>query len=354
MRWLVLVALCACQDTPKIVAVDSGALALDAQVDPARVVHRSAVIMGSQITLSFYWERADETPLDEAARAAFAEMKRLELLLSTWHADSDISKVNAVAGEAAVSVAPETFEVLEAAVRFGKSTEGKFDVTFGALSGLWKFDHDQDDRIPKQADVDRQKRLVDYRKIILSSKDRRVKLAKKGMKLHLGGIGKGYAVDKAVALLRGLGLENFMVQFGGDMYVAGRRGDRPWRVGIRDPRGPPDDYFARAEVTDASFSTSGDYERSFVADGVRYHHVLDPATGRPAMATRSVTVMAPDALTAEGISKGVFILGPEKGLVLADSVPGVGVVIVDANNVVHLSKRLVGRIKVEHPPTPGI
>jgi thiamine biosynthesis lipoprotein len=142
-----------------------------------------------------------------------------------------------------------------------------------------------------------------------------------------------------------------MVQAGGDMYVAGARGDRPWRVGIRDPRGGPSSYFAAAEVTDATFSTSGDYERAFLEDGVRYHHILDPATGRPAPACRSVTVMARDATTAEGLSKGVFILGPEAGLALVEGVEGAGAVVVDAANRVHVSRRLEGRIKQLHPPT---
>ena len=154
--------------------------------------------------------------------------------------------------------------------------------------------------------------------------------------------------------MRERGLRDFMVQFGGDMFVSGRRGDRAWRAGIRDPRGPPDRYFAAAEVTDATFSTSGDYERFFIKDGHRYAHILDPATGNPASACRSVTIMAPDATTAEYLSKGVFILGTERGLPIVESVEGAGAVVVDPKNRVHVSARLKDRIKILADPTDGL
>jgi len=171
--------------------------------------------------------------------------------------------------------------------------------------------------------------------------------------MHLGGIGKGYGVDRAVALLVAAGLTDFMVQAGGDLYVAGQRGDRPWRVGIRDPRGTRDAFFAAAEVSDGTFSTSGDYERFFIEDGVRYHHILDPDAGRPARGTRSVTIMAKDAMTADALSTGLFILGAKRGLEIVERLPGVGAVIVDAANEVHISSRLKDKVKVFKPPTPG-
>jgi thiamine biosynthesis lipoprotein len=305
--------------------------------------------MGSQVTLSAW--TADEAGALAAFAAVFAEFDRLEALLSTWRPGSELTRINEAAGGEAVVVSPDTFEAVRRGVELCGLTRGKFDPTFGALSGVWRFDHDRDGRVPTDAEIAPRLALVDCRRVELDAARSAVRLPLAGMKLHLGGLGKGFAVDRGVALLRRRGFRDFMVQAGGDMYVAGARGDRPWRVGIRDPRGGPSSYFAAAEVTDATFSTSGDYERAFLEDGVRYHHILDPATGRPAPACRSVTVMARDATTAEGLSKGVFILGPEAGLALVEGVEGAGAVVVDAANRVHVSRRLEGRIKQLHPPT---
>jgi thiamine biosynthesis lipoprotein len=284
--------------------------------------------------------------------AAFAEIDRLERLMTVWRPDSDVSRLNAAAGKGSVKVSPEVIEALLAARRISEWTDGKFDVTFGALSGLWKFDHDRDDRIPDPAEVRRRLPLVDYRDLIVDPGAGTALLRRAGMRAHLGGIGKGCAVRRVVDLLRARGHRDFMVKAGGDLYVAGRRGDRAWRVGIQDPRGPS--YFAATEVTDATFSTSGDYERSFVQGGVRYHHILDPDTGRPASLCRSVTVMARDAIVADGLSTGVFLLGPERGMALVERLPDVEAVIVDAKSRVTISSGLKDRVRILAPPTDGI
>jgi thiamine biosynthesis lipoprotein len=321
-----------------------------APAKPKQTIYRSHTTMGSQVTITAYTD--DERGAVAAFEAAFREFDRLDALLTVWRPDSDVSRINAAAGSSAVTVAPETMEAIVAALALSKSCDGKFDITFGALSGLWRFDHDQDDRIPSDEEIASRLPLIGWEMVEIDQAKRTVKLAKAGMKMHLGGIGKGFAVDRAVALLEQRGFTDFMVQAGGDLYVSGRKGDRNWRVGIRDPRGPPSSFFAAAEVTDATFSTSGDYERFFIQDGRRYHHIIDPDVGRPAMASRSVTIMAPDATTAEGLSKCVFILGPEKGLALVESLPGAGAVIVDPDNRVHVSKRLEGKVRLDHPPTP--
>ena len=165
------------------------------------------------------------------------------------------------------------------------------------------------------------------------------------MRAHLGGIGKGYAVDRAAAIMRGRGIKDFMIQSGGDLYVAGSRGDRPWRAGIQDPRGPAGSIFAAMDLTDSAFSTSGDYERSFMKDGRRYHHIIDPDSGEPAQGSRSVTIVTPRAVVADGLSTGVFILGPEKGMALIEKLQGVeGVIVTGSNNLLvssGLARRLV-------------
>src|SRR2546423_12966622 len=171
------------------------------------------------------------------------------------------------------------------------------------------------------------------------------------MRVTLGGIGKGSAVDRAGAIVRRRGLKNFMIQAGGDMYVSGMRGARPWRPGHRARRGPADRIFATLDLSDATFSTSGDYERFFMKDGRRYHHSLDLSEGQPARLCRSVTLVTDRAVIADGLAKGVFILGPDAGMALIERTPGVQGVIVGAHNEVLISSGLKNRLILLAPPT---
>lgn len=320
---------------------------------PARArasVSEERLAMGSLLTLTAW---TDDAPAAHAAFAAvFAEFDRLEALLTVWRPDSDVSRINASAFAAAVPVRAETREVLHAAEQVSAWTEGGFDVTFGALAEIWKFDQDQDGRVPTPAEIAAHRARVDHRAVVVDDGPGTVRLTRPDVRVHLGGIGKGYAVDRAVAILRAAGLADFMIQAGGDLYVAGRAGDTPWRLGIQDPRGAGGESFATVELSDATFSTSGDYERFFVKDGVRYHHILDPKTGEPARGCRSVTIVARQALWADGLSTGVFILGPERGMALVERLPDVEAVIVTADSRVLISSGLVGRVEMRRSPTP--
>jgi thiamine biosynthesis lipoprotein len=164
------------------------------------------------------------------------------------------------------------------------------------------------------------------------------------MRVHMGGIGKGFAVDRAATMLRSHGINDFLVQAGGDLYASGRRGDRPWRAAIRDPRG--EGNFAAMDLHDTTFSTSGDYERFFIEDGRRYHHILDPDTGEPARGSRSVTIVAPRAVIADALSTGVFIMGPEAGMALIEALPDVEGVIVADTGEVRVSSGLKQRLEM--------
>ena len=305
--------------------------------------------MGSELHLSAWTD--DEAGAKAAFDAVFKEFDRLESLMSVWRPGSDVLRINQAAGDHAVAVSQEVREVLTAARQISQWTEGKFDVTFGALSDVWKFDQDQDNRVPTAEEIDARRPFVNYKALVVDEASGTAALEKRGMKVHLGGIGKGYAVDHGAALLRAAGFRDFMIQAGGDLYVAGRRDNRPWRLSIRDPRGPAGTFFAVLDLEDGTFSTSGDYERFFFRDGQRYHHLLDPATGRPASGCRSVTIVSNTATLADGLSTGVFILGPEKGLALIERLPDVEGVIVTAANDVLVSSGLKGKILVERPPT---
>jgi len=315
-----------------------------------QVVEERRLAMGSELHLTAY--TADELATRAAFAAVYAEFERLEALLSVWRAGSDVVRLNQGAGAAPVPVHDDTRRVLRAAAQVSAWTDGKFDITFGALAEVWKFDHDQDNRVPTAAEIAARVPRVDHTAVVVDDGRGTAVLTRPDVRVHLGGIGKGYAVDRVVALLRAAGLRDFMVQAGGDLYAAGRAGDTPWRLGIQDPRGSGGEPFAWVELADATFSTSGDYERFFEQDGVRYHHILDPDTGQPARLCRSVTIVARDATTADGLSTGVFILGPERGMALVERLPDVEAVIVTADNQVRISSGLQGRVTVRRPPTP--
>ncbi len=312
--------------------------------------------MGTKVHfVAFTNPKADAEAAKAAVKAAFLEMGRLEKLMSAWQKDSEVSDINQHTGQF-VKVSPETYDVIKKSLWAGKISEGTFDITFEAMSGVWKFGDAAvaHPKLPSKAKIERLKQLIDYRKIKVNDQDRSVMLPK-GMSMSLGGIAKGYIVDKAAAVLEKHGVTDFLVQAGGDLLGRGHKPDgSPWVSGIRDPRGPQGTYFATIQLTDHAFSTAGDYARAYILNGKRYHHIIDPRTGYPATASRSVTLWAPDAFTADAVDDAVFILGPEKGLKLVDSIDGCGAVIVDKNNKVYVSKRLKDKVKVLRAPTDGI
>jgi thiamine biosynthesis lipoprotein len=306
--------------------------------------------MGTELRLTAW--TADEHGADAAFEAVSREMDRLEALLSNWRPTSDVEQLNAAAGKHPIRVASELRDVLRTAHQVSEWTGGKFDVTWGAMSGLWKFDYqNQDNTVPDPAQMARQRKLIDYRKVVVDEDAGTAFIEREGMNVNLGGIGKGYAVDHARDILRRRGFHDFMIQFGGDMYVAGLQGDHMWRLGIQDPRGPANGIFAQIDLTDSTFSTSGDYARSFVKNGKRYHHIIDPDTGEPATGCRSVTIITSSATIADGLSTGVFVLGPEEGMALIQRLPGVEGVIVSSKNEVLVSNGIKGRLTVLSTPT---
>jgi thiamine biosynthesis lipoprotein len=312
-------------------------------------------VMGTHLQLAaFTTPSLDKSAVLSAFAAATEEIRRIEALMTTWDPKSELSRVNEAAGKEPVAVGQETFDVVKEALHASEISEGTFDITFESLHGLWKFDQDLDPHPPSDAQIKAKLPFVGYRHVHLDPAARTIYLDQGGTKISLGGIAKGYAVDKAAAVLHRAGLTSFFVQAGGDLYAAGRKPDgSAWSAGIRDPRGPSGAYFAVLPLRDHAFSTAGDYERSYVIDGKRYHHIIDPRTGKPATASRSVTIWAPTALMADEIDDAVFILGPEKGLALVESLDGVGAVIVDARNDVHVSKRLQGELRITGAPTDG-
>ncbi len=327
-----------------------------AQALVSHVFARTYHAMGTDVVLTAY--TLNDALAETAFVAAFDELRRIERLMTDWEwpgqPPSDVLRVNAAAGRDAVKVADETFEVIAKAQEMSRLSDGAFDITYAAMRGLWKFDEDLEKRVPAATEIARRRRLIGWRHVLLNPAAKTVKLRRPGMRLGLGGIAKGYAVDRAAAILRARGLADFMVQAGGDLFVSGQKGSANWMVGVRDPRGGPRDVIATMPIKDQAFSTAGDYERAFVLDGKRYHHIIDPKTGYPATASRGVTILAPNAFLADALDDAVFILGPKKGLALCARFPDTAVVVVDAQNKVWKSASLEGKLKVTGVPQDGI
>lgn len=260
-----------------------------------------------------------------AARAAFDAAAGLDSALSIYRPGSDFSRINESAGRDTVEVSARTMEVLLACGRFHDLTHGAFDPSIGPLMRLWKLQGEGN--VPAQAEIDSVLNLIGFAKVFLDPATRRVYLPS-GMRLDAGAIGKGCAADIARFALAQHGVTRCMVDLGGNVATLGKGPTRGvWAVGIRDPL-HHNRLVGSLEINDAALATSGQYEQYFVRDGIRYGHIVDPRTGRPADDVLSVTILAADATTTDALSTGVFVLGPGDGMALVERMPGVETVIV--------------------------
>jgi FAD:protein FMN transferase len=301
----------------------------------AEVVRDERVKMTSPMSITIDAPAGREAEAKSAIGAGYAETDRLAALLSEWSPESDVSRVNAAAGNGMpVHVARETYEVITAAVEIGRLTEGAFDITFLPIGRCWKFKQTPP-ALPDAAALERAKTLVDYRRIQLDSKALTVALPDSGMGIGLGGIAQGYIADRVADVIRARGFTNFMVDVSGDLRVDGMIEGRPWRVGIKHPRLTGRTVATVPIANGLSISTAGDYEKFFELGGRRYHHIIDPKTGYPAPGCQSVTVVSLDTMLTDGLDTGLFVMGPERAIALAEKLPDVEAMIVDANGNVH-------------------
>jgi FAD:protein FMN transferase len=292
----------------------------------------------------------------DSVRAAFAEVVRLEGLLSSYRADSLVGRINAAAAgrpTRAVKVTQEVFNLILRSKKLSRELAGAFDITYAPLAKLYRpASKGQPARVPGPAQLRHALTLVGSKHIGLDYDKVAVRLGRPGMRMGLGAIAKGYAVDSVVSVLRAQGQTAFIVDGGGDLYVSGRHPDRPWRVGIKDPY-KPSSYFATLPVQSKAVVTSGNYERFFVKDGKRYHHILDPRTGRPALGLASVTVVAPKATLADALATGIFVLGPHKGLEVLKHFDKVEALLVTTDGKVLMTPGLKGVVKHRPVTSPG-
>ena len=304
---------------------------------PARAewFYREEAIMGTRVAVELWSEDADLAT--RAMDAVIAEMRRTDELMSTYKPESQLSAVNAHAFERPVRVDPEIVEVVSRALDFSRLSDGAFDITYASVGYLYDYRAHQR---PSAEQVAAALPGIDYRQVQVDPGANTIRFLRQGVRIDLGGIGKGHAVDRSIDTLRKLGIEHAMVNAGGDTRLLGDRRGKPWIVGVRDPRNEGK-MVTRLPLEDEAISTSGDYERYFEEDGVRYHHILVPGTGDVARAVRSATVIGPDATLTDGLSTTVFVLGVERGMELVSRLPDVEAVIVDKDGRIFYSDGLV-------------
>ena len=290
------------------------------------------------------WARASWSSCGASSRrrasaaidAVMAEMRHIDGDMSTYKPDSEISRVNAQAASGPVKISKELFDLLSTSLEYSRITDGAFDITYASVGFMYDF---RARRQPDEKQIAAALPAVNYRHVLLDRATRTVRFSQPGVRIDLGGIAKGYAVDRGIAILQRAGIKHALVSAGGDSRIIGDRFGKPWIVGIRHPD-RKDEVIARLPLVDTAISTSGDYERYFDENGVRYHHIIDPRTGHSASAVRSATVLAPTATRTDGLSKTAFVLGAEAAIKIYERLGDVDAILVKPDGKVLYTKGL--------------
>ncbi len=270
----------------------------------------SSLLMGTVVEITV--QHKDATAARKVIQDTFDEGKRIENLLSIYKKGSEISMVNLKAGLEEVKVSGDSLYLIEKALYYSELSDGAFDITVGPLIELWGFNGGKR-KVPRKSTIKKALALINYRKVTINREKSTVKLEKPGMKIDLGAIAKGYAVDRMIAVLENKGIKEAIVNAGGDIYALGNpAGKGGWEIGIRNPR-KRSEIIDVIKLKDKAIATSGDYEQFFFAAGRRYSHIMDPRTGLPASGVVSVTVIAQTAMAADALSTTLFVLGKEEG-----------------------------------------
>jgi FAD:protein FMN transferase len=290
-------------------------------------------IMGTRITVELWTE--DHAKGEQGIDAVLDEMRHIDETMSTYKPTSEISQVNLHAADGPMHISKELFDLLTTALQYSEITDGAFDITYASVGYMYDFRK----RVrPNEAQIAQALPAVNYKHVLLDPKNQTVQFSQKGVRIDLGGIAKGYSVDCGIDALKALGFTRAFVSAGGDSRIIGDRFGKPWVVGIRDPTKGEGNVIARIPLVDAAISTSGDYERFFDEDGVRYHHIIDPHTGHSASKVRSATVIGPYATRTDGLSKTAFVLGPDAALEIYNRLDDIDAIIVKLDGSVVYSK----------------
>jgi thiamine biosynthesis lipoprotein len=300
------------------------------RTDDGRVlVKAERSLMGTRFRIDVIVADADRG--ESAIAAAFAEIDSLDEALSNWSESSQISAVNRAAGSSPMVVGHGLMTVLDRALSISGLTDGAFDITFASCDGLWSV---RERRVPTDEEIAACLPHVDYRLVALNQQMSAVYLADAEMQIGIAGLAKGYRVDRAAQVLERNGIADYVVDGGGDMRVASSAAAKPWEIDVEDPRRIGQSLGVVA-LSAGAIATSGDYQWYFERDGIRYHHIIDPATGYPARRSTSATVIADTALDADALATGLFVMGPEEGIALAEQLSGVEALIIDPDLSVH-------------------
>lgn len=282
----------------------------------------------------------DETVGMSAIERGIQEVQRIESLLTTFRDDSETNLINNAAGVAPVAVSQEIFDLIQRSVRISSVTQGAFDITYGSMDKrLWNFDVKMDS-LPDKRTARSMVRLINYKNIILNPENTSVLLKEKGMRIGFGGIGKGYAADRAKTVMKEAGIVSGIVNAAGDLTVWGAQADgSPWTVGIADPdkRSLP---FASIQLTNSSVATSGTYEKFATINGIKYSHTIDPKTGYPVRGIKSVTIICSVAELADALATPVMVMGVKAGLSLVNQLNGVDCIIIDDHDKIYHSENI--------------
>ena len=283
-----------------------------------KLIKESRFYMGTLFDITVL--HADARKAEKIIDKVFDEIKRIELMTSKFIPNSEVSKINQSSNENAYPISEEVYNLLKVSVHYSQITRGAFDITIGVIQDLWNFDNEEG-QIPSSGTLLPLLSLVGFKNIALKE-NFHVRLKKKGMKLDLGAIAKGYAVNRGIEILRNNHINNAILNGGGDLKCIGeKKQGSPWEIGVRHPR-DPSSIIATLKGNNQAIATSGDYQNYFVKNKVRYHHLLNPETGWPAKGTQSATIISNNAMLADAMATAVFIMGPERGIEFIESQKG--------------------------------
>ncbi len=303
-----------------------------------RIIKQSMKLMGNHFEISVVAD--DEDWAINKINEGVVEIKRIEKLLTTFSDDSQTNQINAHAGIEPVKVSREVFDLIERSIRISTVTQGAFDISYGSVDkSLWNFDTTMK-KLPSREVAKQAVKLINYKNIVLDRDKSTVFLKEKGMRIGFGGIGKGYAAEKAKEIMKASGVENGIVNASGDLTTWGFQPDgKPWTIGIADPN-LAQHIFSYLSVTNLSIATSGNYEKFVMIGGKKYSHTINPKTGLPISGIKSVTIISTNAEIADAMATPVTVMGVKAGLFMVNQINNLEAIIIDDNNKIYTSKNI--------------